>query len=365
MKGFTNFLWFLYKCFASYTLLIYIMILWVPLKGWLAGFMMMSFPVVVMIHLISIPIWLIVSRKRALLPLIMFLLAGIFLNRTYGFSSETDVSAQERSFSVLNYNVHSFQRYGNWWTKEHRQSIADMKSWFDASDPDIMCLSEYYSDDEDPFKFNAHFQKAGYKYKRFYKRPNRELHGNAWGVAVLSKYPIIATQDTIFEAQNGLIRADINIKGDTVRVIAVHLYSMTLKLSNLVRQKKMDGVKRESKITFARMRNGFEHRSHETDILEAWIKASPYPVIVCGDFNEIPYGYVYSKMRGLLSNGFEKKGEGFGFTFNHLPYFIRIDHQFFGADKLQITNFKTFNDVKYSDHYPVMGRYTFKKKSEE
>jgi endonuclease/exonuclease/phosphatase (EEP) superfamily protein YafD len=135
---------------------------------------------------------------------------------------------------------------------------------------------------------------------------------------------------------------------------------MTLKLSNLVQQKKMDGVKRESKITFARMRNGFERRSQEMDALESWINASPYPVIVCGDFNEIPYGYVYSKMRDLLANGFEKKGQGFGFTYNHLPYFIRIDHQFYSEDKLDIHRLKTFRDIKYSDHYPVMGTYSFK-----
>ena len=360
MKGLEKLLWFLYKCFTFYTLLIYILILWIPLKGWVAGFMMMSFPVVLVIHLISIPIWLIVDKKKSLLPLAMVLFAGAFLSRTYAFGNEPTDLKTDRTFSVLNYNVHSFQRYENWWTKEGRQSIADMKSWFKESDPDIMCLSEYYSAHQEPFNFNGAFTQDGYKFQKFYSRPKKERHGNSWGVAILSKYPIVSTQDTIFEAQNGLVRADINIKGDTVRVIAVHLYSMTLKLGTLVSQKKMDGVKREGKMTFARMRNGFERRSHEMDALGAWIKASPYPVIVCGDFNEIPYGYVYAKMRALLTNGFEEKGEGFGFTFNHLPYFIRIDHQFFSADRIRIDDFKTFNTVKYSDHYPVMGTYQFR-----
>ncbi|MCF2487333.1 endonuclease/exonuclease/phosphatase family protein [Dyadobacter sp. CY347] len=339
------------------------MILWVPLKGWVAGFMMMSFPVVVIIHLVSIPIWYIVERKRALLPLIMFGLAGIFLNRTYGFGHQADPVALEKSFSVMNYNVHSFQRNEDLKNPGVRQGIREMKAWMASSDADILCMSEYFSDRGRLFNINQTLDSSGYSHSAFYSRNNSDSPTHSSGLAILSKYPIIAKKDTIFEAQNGLLQADIKIKGDTVRVIAVHLYSMTLKLSTLVRQKQVEGVKKEGKITFQRMRNGFIRRSSEMGALESWINASPYPVIVCGDFNEIPYGYVYSKMRGLLRNGFEEKGEGFGFTFNHLPYFIRIDHQFYSSDRLQIQDFTTFNQVGYSDHYPVMGHYQFQDRS--
>ncbi|USJ36203.1 endonuclease/exonuclease/phosphatase family protein [Dyadobacter fanqingshengii] len=360
MKGLKKFLWFLYKCFTFYTLLIYILILWIPLKGWVAGFMMMSFPVVVLIHLVSIPIWFIVERKKALLPLAMFALAGIFLSRTYSFGHKADPQQLRNSFSVMNYNVHSFQRNEDLKDSDVRQSVRDMKSWVGASDADILCMPEYFSDRGRLLNINKALDSSGYAHSAFYSRNKAENHTHSWGLAVFSKYPIIASRDTIFEAQNGMLQADIKIKGDTVRIIAVHLYSMTLKLSALVRQKQIDGVKKEGKITFERIRNGFVRRSAEMTVLESWIKASPYPVIVCGDFNEIPYGYVYGKMRGLLKNGFEEKGDGFGFTFNHLPYFIRIDHQFYSDDKLQIQDFTTFNKVDYSDHYPVMGHYHFK-----
>jgi endonuclease/exonuclease/phosphatase (EEP) superfamily protein YafD len=359
MKGFKNFLWFLYKCFATYTLLIYIMILWIPLQGWVAGFMMMSFPVVVIIHLVSIPIWFIVERKRALMPLIMVGLAVLFLPRTYSFGNDTDPDVLAKSFSVMNYNVHSFQRNEDLKDPQVRKSVSDMKAWMTSSEADILCMSEYFSDRGNLFNINRALDSSGYGHSAFYTKNTSGSPTQSAGLAIFSKYPIIAKRDTIFEAQNGLLQADIKIKGDTVRIIAVHLYSMTLKLSTLVRQKQVEGVKKEGKITFQRMRNGFVRRSVEMGILESWINASPHPVIVCGDFNEIPYGYVYSKMRGLLKNGFEEKGEGFGFTFNHLPYFIRIDHQFYSGDRLQIQDFTTFNNVDYSDHYPVMGHYQF------
>jgi endonuclease/exonuclease/phosphatase family metal-dependent hydrolase len=180
-------------------------------------------------------------------------------------------------------------------------------------------------------------------------------------VAVISKHPIIASRDTVFEAQNGMIQADIKMGDDTIRVIGLHLYSMTLQLRNLVHQKEMDGMAREGKITFRQMRKGFERRAGELAVLESWIKESPYPTVVCGDFNEVPYGYVYGRMKDIMGNSFEEKGKGFGFTYNHIPYFIRIDHQFYSKKTLRVTDFNTYQDVKYSDHYPVSGVYSIRR----
>jgi endonuclease/exonuclease/phosphatase (EEP) superfamily protein YafD len=108
------------------------------------------------------------------------------------------------------------------------------------------------------------------------------------------------------------------------------------------------------------MKNGFKRRAEEFTVLQDWIKTSPYPVLVCGDFNEVPYSYIYGELRKSLKNSFEEKGQGFGFSFNHLPYFIRIDHQFYNDKRLSVHDFTTYSKIKYSDHYPIMGTYSFK-----
>lgn len=361
MKGIKKLLWFLYQCFAFYTLVVYAMILWVPFKGWVAGFMMMSFPAVVLIHLISIPVWFVLERKRALLPLVMFAAAGLFLSRTYAFGGTDDPSegpANPGSFSVMSYNVHVFQKLSGGRTQEGRKEVEAMETWVGDSGADVLCMPEYYEEDQTIFDTGNYLRRKGYRHAAYY---HGRKHGKSyWGLAIRSKYPIVASQDTVFEQQNGMIQADIKIGSDTVRVIGLHLFSMTLGLSKLVRQKQMQGIEAEGRITLRKMKNGFKRRAEEFPILQEWIRASPYPVIVCGDFNEVPYSYIYGKLRKTLKNSFEEKGQGFGFTFNHLPYFIRIDHQFYDGQRLSVEQFTTYSKIKYSDHYPIMGTYVFK-----
>ena len=361
MKGIKKLLWFLYQCFAFYTLLIYTLILWVPSGGWVAGFMMMSFPVVVAIHLISVPIWFAVERKKAILPLVMFLAAGLFLSRTYRFkgSGDRDTGAGEKQrFSVMSYNVHVFQKFTDGRTQETRKEIRDMKAWIGNSGADVLCMPEYYDEDESIFDSGTYLRKKGYRHAAYFHQ--RKFGKSYWGLAILSKFPIVASRDTVFAAQNGMVQADIKIGRDTIRVIGLHLYSMTLGLSKLVEQKEMDGIETESRITLRKMKNGFQRRAEEFAVLQDWIRTSPHPVLVCGDFNEVPYSYIYGKLRKSLKNSFEEKGQGFGFSYNHLPYFIRIDHQFYDDSRLSVHDFTTYSKVKYSDHYPIMGTYSFK-----
>jgi endonuclease/exonuclease/phosphatase (EEP) superfamily protein YafD len=352
-------LWFLYKCFAFYTLVVYALILWIPSDGWLACFMMMSFPVLIVVHFLSVPIWFLVERKKAILPIVLLLLGGIFLPRTFKFgnTAESQSASDKESFSVISYNTHVFMKNSDQSRPGFQKSIAGVKRWLSETDADVLCMPEYFEDETPTFNFNKVLSDAGYKYNAKYRSKVNQGFNYYWGLVVYSKHPIVASRDTVFESQNGMIQTDIRINGDTVRVIGLHLYSMMLNLGRLTEQKEMKGIKREGKFTFNRMKTGFIQRSRELEILESWVTSSPYPVIVCGDFNEVPYGYVYGSVRKTMSNSFEEGGKGFGFTFNSMPYFIRIDHQFYSPGKLSLVDFETFNKVKYSDHFPIKGTY--------
>ncbi|MBC7408042.1 MAG: hypothetical protein H7339_06610, partial [Arcicella sp.] len=41
---------------------------------------------------------------------------------------------------------------------------------------------------------------------------------------------------------------------------------------------------------------------------------------------------------------------------NRSPRIVRIDNQFC-SESIKVLDFKTFSDVKLSDHYPILGRY--------
>ena len=77
-------------------------------------------------------------------------------------------------------------------------------------------------------------------------------------------------------------------------------------------------------------------------------------MIVCGDFNNTAYSYVYKRIKGDLQDAFDEAGNGFGRTFNFKFFPVRID--FILVDKnFTINAFKTF-DEQFSDHYPIMAK---------
>ena len=112
-----------------------------------------------------------------------------------------------------------------------------------------------------------------------------------------------------------------------------------------------------------RKRKSIEHlvktvkaRAQQADLIDSMVSVTPYKVIVCGDFNSVSYEYPYKKIGKHLSNAFEEKGNGLGVTRYGNPFPIRIDNQFFSKE-LKIESFETLNNLRYSDHVPLIGTY--------
>ena len=148
------------------------------------------------------------------------------------------------------------------------------------------------------------------------------------------------------------IFADILYKGDTIRVFNVHLHSMKLRVNEIVAEKNEDKKLVKIKETIRRMKEGFIAHSREATILKSFIEDSPHPLILVGDFNDIPYSYTYLTFKDFLQNSFEEAGEGLGFTYNEYPTFIRIDNQF-SSEEFNVISHQVHDEIKYSDHFPV------------
>ena len=75
----------------------------------------------------------------------------------------------------------------------------------------------------------------------------------------------------------------------------------------------------------SRLKSAFVLRAEQAQIIANYIKDSPYPVIVMGDFNDTPQSYAYRKIRKGIHDAFRLAGGGFGNTYSgDLPSF-RID----------------------------------------
>jgi endonuclease/exonuclease/phosphatase (EEP) superfamily protein YafD len=74
----------------------------------------------------------------------------------------------------------------------------------------------------------------------------------------------------------------------------------------------------------SKLKTAYQYRGAQADILHQKITESPYPVIVCGDFNDVPNSYTYFKVRDDLQDAFLKKGSRHG---PHFQVYIALHYE--------------------------------------
>ena len=80
------------------------------------------------------------------------------------------------------------------------------------------------------------------------------------------------------------------------------------------------------------------------------MQKSPYPIIVCGDFNDTPLSYAYNSIKGDLIDAFSNSGKGIGESFVDIPA-LRIDY-ILHDNKFNSTNYQKHTHI-FSDHYAL------------
>jgi endonuclease/exonuclease/phosphatase (EEP) superfamily protein YafD len=120
----------------------------------------------------------------------------------------------------------------------------------------------------------------------------------------------------------------------------------------------LEGIKENYRETLRKLKNGQIVRATQLEILKDHMDNCPYPAILVGDFNDVPYSYTYFSLRKSMKNAFETAGKGFGFTYNKVLFFLRIDNIFY-EEPLKVLQFKTHKEVDYSDHYPISAVFTW------
>jgi endonuclease/exonuclease/phosphatase family metal-dependent hydrolase len=294
-----------------------------------------------------------------LIPIIALLISLPHWNhcfRIWGKNVEASL-VLEKPVTVMSYNTRMFDYY------KHSGVNNTPEVTFDfilQQSPDIISFQEYYTklkpEEYSPAAIAMKFRAYPHRY---FEYTEKHKGNTGYGLAIYSKYPIIEGGAIRFDqSRNMTIYADIDINGTVVRVFNSHLESIGFQDSELEVLDSLDFRMSESQkrglINISRkLTRALRSRATQAETISGQIAESPYPVIVCGDFNDIPVSYVYRKMRGKLKDAFTESGSGFGGTYNgrRLPSF-RIDY-IFHDPAFSSYNFRKF-PVKYSDHYPIM-----------
>lgn len=291
----------------------------------------LSVPFLILCNALFFLYWLVKLERLLLISLVVLLIGQLVYGSLYKFSSSTRIE-HPNNIKVMNYNVRLFNLYDWIPEKNIETKIVD---FIKTEVPDILCVQDY--------RPSAKVDLSFFKYK-YEKVSGNKIHN---GQVILSKYPIVNSGSLEFpNTANNAIFADV-VKGkDTIRVYNIHLQSLKIDTD-------VEKLKKESTFRiFKQVENTFKRQQFQSEIFLLHKKECHYKMIICGDFNNTAYSYVYRKIKGDLNDTFKKAGNGFGRTYHFKFFPVRIDY-IFSDPAFAINGFRAYNH-HFSDHYPIM-----------
>lgn len=315
-----------------------------PEKLWFAALFGMAYPYILVINLVFMVLWIFIKPIFILFSLCA-ILAGYNQIGTYlQFSGQ---HTKEKGIKIISYNVKYFMGSNQFPTKENADHILN---YLRQNNADIICLQEVRLNKRQIFDITnsklpqmTHMQLAH--------------TSHAGGQLTLTRFPILNMGEIRFNnSGNMIIYTDILLNSDTVRIFNCHLQSYRLGKKEISAIDTLDfDTDEKTKETYRQLAGKFKDalikRAEQAATLREYLNQSPYPVIVCGDFNDTPVSFTYHMVRGDLKDSFTESGKGTANTYNgKLPSF-RIDYILY-SPKFTSYNFAV-SSINHSDHYPI------------
>lgn len=325
---------------------------------WFVALLALVFPVILLVLCVFIVLQLFLKSKWWIVSAIVLLAGYTQITSTFAFHFPSDFSMDkpERTLRVIQWNVSDWDYQPN----EELSYRKDMFALIEEQNADILFIEEFHEPLSKKRKYSNVEELAKLGFVHHYLIPSGH-HKSSYlqGIGIFSKYPLRDTHYYPFEADStgeNLLQADIEVSGEKFRLFATHLQSVRFfaedyqSISNIKKVKGADIA--GSKQVAGKLKKGYELRFEQALLVHEKIKQSPYPAIVCGDFNDVPSSSTYFKIKGNLQDAFLKKGSFMGRTFRFISPTLRIDYIL--ADRsFKVKQFKRLK-VPYSDHYGLV-----------
>jgi len=341
-----------------------------PKRFWPIGLLNLTAFYFLLALIAFIIFWLFVKPRRAFISTVAILLAYKPISNIipFRFSSSFAKEKQAGDIRVMTWNVAQFNVLDD---KKHPEVKNEMFNIINDYQPDIACFQEMVAEDS-TIKNHGHMEqflkKLNYPDYFYSYNEKDDFWGYAhFGIIIFSRYPIINKKTISYYPYNynSIFQYIDIVKGDdTIRVFNIHLQSLRFSRANLkyIDEPTIEEEKtlKESKSILGKFKRGFLKREEQAGRIRAELDKSPYPVILTGDFNDLPNSYAYHTIAGTMKNAFVEKGAGLGRTFSSISPVLRIDNIFVDS-RFDVRQFLRINK-KLSDHFPIFADVQLSKK---
>jgi endonuclease/exonuclease/phosphatase family metal-dependent hydrolase len=351
---------FLYSNFALVfvTLLSYLSTYVSPEDSTLLPFFGLIYPYLLIVHIGFIGLWVWRKRYWWIVSLITILIGWSQLSSFIQINFAKEPEKDEQTFKFMSYNVRLFDLY-NWSkTKGTRDKIFDL---IENEKPDILCIQEFYSSKKAESSILNLIKQITGLTNYHLATVSKQKSKNYIGLITFTRFPVIRKGEIRYKKTHNLsIWTDIKIGRDTFRVFNNHLESLHFGHDNYNFIDSIAKVDDDERVTgikkiYWKFLKAYRKRASQAEILSQKVKSSPYPVILSGDFNDIPFSYTTNKVKGNLKDAFTGAGAGICQTYRSMVSPYRIDYIFYQSP-LKVLDFYVRREP-LSDHYPVISTF--------
>ncbi|MBR1877562.1 MAG: endonuclease/exonuclease/phosphatase family protein [Paludibacteraceae bacterium] len=265
--------------------------------------------------------------------------------------TEAELADKPHQLTVLTWNTNAMSRY-------KKPAENDVLKYLAAQDADVVCLQEV-----DVYKNPRWLTLAEVReimsrqYKYSYLDFSQYDSRHQFGTMVWSKYPLIHKQSIHYATRGNLSnRCDIVVGTDTLRLFNNHLESYSFKAEDIAEAEQMrnyEGVRSSAQKLEKKWKRARPLRREQARIVRKEIDASPYPVIVVGDFNSTPMSYTYLKLSHGLRDAWAETSWGqWGTTCKKRGLGVHIDY-ILCSKSLVPADCRIIKEATGSDHRPV------------
>ena len=310
-----------------------------PQIFWPPAIIALSLPVLLLLLAVFIIIQLSRRRWRSIvLPVIVMAVAIPILGRLFAWpSSDPRPPASNEAVTLVTGNQRMFRN-----SDGVDMDDETVREFFSGLGADVLMLQEIWPERRKHSYIDA--IRSGSELRDRHQRDN----------TMVATYAdkIIETADYFDGSQYHIILlTDVRTDIGTIRVINTHMQSN--KISGMAEGIRGEESVKEQVSTFGQMLAGYgrttRRRAEQAEKIRRLVEESPYPVVLGGDFNDVPSSYAYSvALSPRLKDAWVERGSGLGTTFTGPLPGLRIDY-FMVDTSLQVQSIERLNSP-WSDH---------------